>query len=158
MEDGIISFVVQGDTSQHWWWAWQRRLVTSCLKSGSRERTGNGARSSHFHASPHESISEESSTSVTLIFQNLFLMMVLKHFNLFFRPPPTWGRGRERILGKWTCLEKKGSLNNSHLCCLEISHSVHRLAVAAPSRRKHFTDTPAVQFHRVFGLANRHQQ
>ena len=40
--------------------------------------------------------------------------------------------------------------SNSHLCCLEISSSVHRLAAAAArSSWKHFTDTPADQFSRV---------
>jgi hypothetical protein len=42
---------------------------------------------------------------VTLIFQNLFLMMVLKCFILPFSPPPTKGSGKGRIQGKWTCLE-----------------------------------------------------
>jgi hypothetical protein len=36
--------------------------------------------------------------------------------------------------------------SNSRLCWLEISSSVHRLAVAAQSTQKHFMDTPAVQF------------
>jgi hypothetical protein len=46
--------------------------------------------------------------------------------------------------------------SNSYLCCLEISNSVHRLTVAAPSTHKHFTDIPAVQFSRV-GIANTNQ-
>jgi hypothetical protein len=33
-------------------------------------------------------------------------MMVLKHFNLSASPPPTRGGGKEKIQGKWTCLEK----------------------------------------------------
>jgi hypothetical protein len=39
--------------------------------------------------------------------------------------------------------------SNSSLCCLGISSSVHRLAVAAWSICKHFMDTPAVQLGRV---------
>jgi hypothetical protein len=35
------------------------------------------------------------------------------------------------------------------LCCLEISSSVYRLAVAAQPTRKHFTYVPAVWFGRV---------
>jgi hypothetical protein len=33
-------------------------------------------------------------------------MMVLKCFNLPSSPPPTRGSRKERILGKWTCLER----------------------------------------------------
>jgi hypothetical protein len=33
-------------------------------------------------------------------------MMVPKHFNLPYSLPPTRGNGKERIWGKWTCLEK----------------------------------------------------
>jgi hypothetical protein len=33
-------------------------------------------------------------------------MMVLKRFNLPFNPPPTRASGKERIWGKWTCLER----------------------------------------------------
>jgi hypothetical protein len=46
---------------------------------------------------------------VTLIFQNLLLMMVLKYFNLPCSSPLTRGSGKERIQGlgeKWTCLER----------------------------------------------------
>jgi hypothetical protein len=39
-------------------------------------------------------------------FQNPFLMMVLKCFNLPFSPPPSGVSGKERIRGKWTCLER----------------------------------------------------
>jgi hypothetical protein len=46
-------------------------------------------------------------------------------------------------------LFRKVLWSNSHLCSLEISSSVHRLASAAWSTGKHFTDTPAVQFSRV---------
>ena len=46
-------------------------------------------------------------------------------------------------------LFRKVLWRNSCLCCLEICSSVHRLAAAARSTRKHFTDTPAVQFSRV---------
>jgi hypothetical protein len=86
-------------------------------------------------------------------------MIVLKHFNLPCSPPPTRGSGQERIwvcVGKWTCLEKV-LWSNCHLCLLELSSSVHRSAAAARSTRKHFMDTPAVQFGRV-RIANRNQQ
>jgi hypothetical protein len=33
-------------------------------------------------------------------------MMILKCFNLSFSPPPTIGSGKEKIWGKWTCLER----------------------------------------------------
>jgi hypothetical protein len=33
-------------------------------------------------------------------------MMVFKHFNLPWSPPTTKGSGKERIQGKWTCLER----------------------------------------------------
>jgi hypothetical protein len=39
-------------------------------------------------------------------FQILFLMMVLKCFNLPYNPPPTRGNGKERLWGKWACLER----------------------------------------------------
>jgi hypothetical protein len=35
-----------------------------------------------------------------IFFQNLFLMMVLKYFNLPLSPPPTRGSGKERIQWK----------------------------------------------------------
>lgn len=79
-------------------------------------------------------------------FQSLLLMMVLKHFNLPSCPSPTIGSGNERILGKQTCLEMV-LWSKSHLCCQEIS--VHRLAAAALSTRKHFTDIPAIQFSSI---------
>ena len=47
-------------------------------------------------------------------------------------------------------LIRKVLWSNSLLCCLEIGSSVHRLAVAARSIHKHLTDTPAVQFSRVW--------
>ena len=40
---------------------------------------------------------------------------------------------------------------------VEIGSSVHRSAVAAQFTRKHFVDTPALQFGRV-GIANTNQQ
>ena len=54
-------------------------------------------------------------------------------------------------------LFRKVLWSNSHLCCLEISSSVHRSAVAARSTHKHFTDTPAVQFSRIW-ISNMNQQ
>jgi hypothetical protein len=67
-------------------------------------------------------------------------MMVFKSFNLPFSPPPIRNGGKERIQGR-------GWGGNNYLCCLEISSSVHRLAVAAQSIHKHFMST--VQFSRV---------
>jgi hypothetical protein len=46
-------------------------------------------------------------------------------------------------------LFRKVPWSNSCLCCLEIGSSVHSLAVAVRSTRKHFMDAPAVQFSRV---------
>ena len=79
--------------------------------------------------------------------------MVLKRFNLpCYSPPPTRGWKRKDT-GKWTYLEMV-LWSNSHLCCLEISGPVHRLAAAARSTCKHFIDT--VQFGRV-RIANTNQ-
>jgi hypothetical protein len=68
---------------------------------------------------------------------------VFKCFNLFFSPSSFRGSGKERICGKWTCLERV-LWSKSYLCCLEIGSLVHRLAVAAPSTSEHFMDAPAV--------------
>jgi hypothetical protein len=81
--------------------------------------------------------------AVTYFFQTLFLMMVLKTLTSLFSLSPTRGSGEERIWGKWTCLEMV-LWSNSHLCCVEILSSFHRLAAAAQSTCKHFTDIPAV--------------
>ena len=75
-------------------------------------------------------------------------MMVLKCFNLPSSPPPTRGSEKERMWGKWTCLEMV-LWSNSHLRCQEISSSVPRSVVAAQTTHKHFTDTPEVQFSSV---------
>ena len=72
--------------------------------------------------------------------------MVLKCFNLHSSPPPTRGSGRKVIMiwRKWTSLEML-LWSKSHLCCQEISSSVHRSAAAAQSTHKYFMDIPAVQ-------------
>ena len=46
-------------------------------------------------------------------------------------------------------LFRKVLWSNSYLCCLGISSSVYRLAMADGSIHKHFMDTPAVQLGRV---------
>jgi len=89
-------------------------------------------------------------------FQILLLMMAFKQFKLSCSPLPTRGSRKERIQGKWTCLEMV-LWSNSYMCCLEIGSSVHRSAAAASSTCKHFMDSPAVQFSRV-GIGNRNQQ
>jgi hypothetical protein len=89
-------------------------------------------------------------------FQPLFLMMALKYIKLPFSLLPTEGNGEARIMGKWSYLEIV-LWSNSHLCCLEICISVHRLAVAYKSSSKHFSDTPAIQFDKV-RIANMYQQ
>jgi hypothetical protein len=71
--------------------------------------------------------------------QALFLMMVLKHFNLPSSPPSTRGSGKEKIQGKGTCVEML-LWSKSHLCCQEIGSSVYRSAAAARSIQKHCTD------------------
>ena len=83
-------------------------------------------------------------------------MMVLKCFNLPFILPLTSGGVKERIWGKWTCLEMV-LWSNFHRCCLEIDSACHRSAAVAQFTCKHFTDAPAVQFGRV-GIANTNQQ
>jgi hypothetical protein len=47
-------------------------------------------------------------------------------------------------------LFRKVLWSNSHLYCLEISSSGHRSTGAARFTFKHFTDTPAIQFSRVW--------
>jgi hypothetical protein len=59
------------------------------------------------------------------IFVSLFLIMVLKFFNLPFSPPPIRGSGKERSGEKCICLDV--SLEQLQLCCLEIGSSVHKL-------------------------------
>jgi hypothetical protein len=54
-------------------------------------------------------------------------------------------------------LFRKVLWSKSHLCCLEIGISVHRLAAAARPTHKHFMDIPTVQFRRI-RIANRNQQ
>jgi hypothetical protein len=54
-------------------------------------------------------------------------------------------------------LFRKVLWSDFHLCYLEISSSVHKLAAAAQSTRKHFMGTPAVQSSRA-GIANMNQQ
>jgi hypothetical protein len=77
---------------------------------------------------------------VTLIFQSLLLMMVLKHVILPFSPPPTRSSGKEREQRKCTCLEMV-PWSKSYLACLEFNSSVHWSAAAAQSSHKHFMDT-----------------
>jgi hypothetical protein len=72
-------------------------------------------------------------------------MMVLKCFNLLSSLPLTRGSGKERIQGKWTCLEMV-LWSNSHLCCQEIGSSVHGSAKAAQSTSTPFTVVPEVKF------------
>jgi hypothetical protein len=76
---------------------------------------------------------------------------MLKCFTLPFSPLPIGSSGKGRIREEWTCLERF-LCSNSFLCCLEISSSVYRLAVAARSTYKHFRNMPTVQLGRV-GLA-----
>jgi hypothetical protein len=73
-------------------------------------------------------------------------MMVLKHLNLPFSPPPTRVSGKERIWGKWACLEMVFFFFFFGATPVYVvSSSVHRLAVAARCIHKHFTDIQAVQ-------------
>jgi hypothetical protein len=72
---------------------------------------------------------------VSLIFQNVFLMMVLKCFNLPSSLLPTRGNGKERTLcvcgGGGMDLFRNVLRSKSHLCCQEMSSAVHRSARAA---------------------------
>lgn len=86
-------------------------------------------------------------------FFKLILIMILKCFNLHCSLPSIRGSGKERIQGKWTCLEGVLWSNSLRLCCLEINRST----AAAQSTCKHFTDTPVVQFNSI-GIANTNQQ
>ena len=72
-------------------------------------------------------------------------MMALKCIKLPFSLLPTEGSGEERILGKWIYLEIV-HWSKSHLCCLEICISVHRLAVEFRSTNIHFRYIQAIQF------------
>jgi hypothetical protein len=73
-------------------------------------------------------------------------MIVIKRFTLLLAYHPPEVVGKKGYGGKWTCLERFFGATPD---CLEISSSVHRLAMTAQSTYKHFTDTPAVQFSRV---------
>jgi hypothetical protein len=86
---------------------------------------------------------EIKACATTAWHQNLFLMRVLKHFNLSSSPPCFRRSGKEMIQGKWTCLQMV-PWSNFHQHCQEISSSVHRSAAAARSTLKQFTDIPAV--------------
>jgi hypothetical protein len=94
---------------------------------------------------------------VTLIFQILFLTMVLKCFNLPWSPPPSRGSGKGRLWGKWTYLER--FFGATHICVVYKSavQFTSLQAAATPSTRKHFTDTSAVQFDRVRFSSNKLQ-
>jgi hypothetical protein len=81
-----------------------------------------------------------ASEPVTLIFLKPILMMVLKCFNLPPSPPSTRGSGKERIWGKWSCLEMV--LGANPICVFR--KSFHRSEAAGQPPHKHFTDTPAV--------------
>jgi hypothetical protein len=68
--------------------------------------------------------------SITVMFLNVICSEILKSFNLPSSASPTRGIGKERMWGKWTCLEMV-PWSNFHLCCLETGRSVHRSAAAA---------------------------
>jgi hypothetical protein len=78
--------------------------------------------------------------------------MVLTCFNLPCSPPPTRGSRKERIQGRWTCLER---FFGATLTCVvrKSGSSFCRLGGSCSSiYSKHFMDSPAVQTGRV-GLA-----
>jgi hypothetical protein len=79
-------------------------------------------------------------------------MMIHKQFNLPPSLPPTRGSGKDRIQGKWTCLER--FFGATPICVVWESavQVTAQQAMAAGSTRKHLMDTPAVQFGRA-GLA-----
>ena len=66
-------------------------------------------------------------------FQILFLMVVLKHFNLPCSPPPTRGSRKERMGEGEVDQFRKVLWSNSCLCCPEIGSSVHRLTGSCSS-------------------------
>ena len=82
-------------------------------------------------------------------------MVVLKRFNLSCSPLPTRGIGKERIWGKWTCLER---FFGATLICV-----VWKSAVQFTGQQQQLNplantshtpaDTPAVELGRV-GIAN----
>ena len=85
--------------------------------------------------------------------------MVLKHFNLSFKPTTHQRSWRRKDMGEVGLFRKVLWSNScmSCLCCLEIGNLVPRLVASARSTGKHFMDTPAVQLGRV-GIANMNQQ
>ena len=83
-------------------------------------------------------------------------MIVHKHFNLPSSSPRAIGSGKQRIQGKWTCLEMVLQ-SKSHLPHQEISRSVYRSAAAVQSTCKHVIDTPELQLGRI-GIANMNQR
>jgi hypothetical protein len=82
-------------------------------------------------------------------------MMALKPFNFPCSPPLTRGSIKERIWGKWACLERV-LWSKSYLNCQEISNSVHRSQQwqfdPLTNTLQYTCSIPAVQFSRV-GLA-----
>ena len=83
-------------------------------------------------------------------------MMVLKCFKLSFSLLPTRGSGKERIQGKWTCLER--FFGAAPVCvvwksAIQFTRHHWELDPLANSSR---IDTPAAQFSRV-RRANRNQ-
>jgi hypothetical protein len=76
-------------------------------------------------------------------------MMVLKLFNLPHNQSPTRGSGKERIQGRWICLER---IFGATPICVVWKSTVQftgQQVVAASSTHKHLMDTPIVQFGRV---------
>ena len=93
-------------------------------------------------------IKSPSIIAVTLIFfKSYFEWWFLNALTslLAHHPPAVVGEKGYKELD----LFRKVLWSTSHLCYLEISSSVYRLAVAAWPTHKHFTDTPVVQLGRV---------
>lgn len=101
------------------------------------------------------------------VFQNLLLMMVLECCNLSCSPPEVveeriwvlWGSIPKDMgfVGEYTCLESFFGATSIYVVWKLAIQFTGWQAMAAWSTRKHFMDTPAVQFGRV-GIASINQQ
>jgi hypothetical protein len=73
-------------------------------------------------------------------------MIVLKCFNLSCNPPPTRNSRKERIQGKWTCLERSFGATPVWVVWKSAVQFTGQQRQFDPLANTSHTDTPAVQF------------
>lgn len=100
----------------------------------------------------HKEINQREDQRKEMVFPN---KQSLRSGPRAYTAVPLWWFSQSLVRGTAyeTLLFRKVLRSNSHLCCLEIGSSVHRLAAAARSTWKHFKNISAVQFaqwsHRI---------